>query len=458
MVGMLPVLPILMAAWLDHFGGQLQAVISKFLPSVKALSVRTGAASWLSGAALGSFVLISGFQNWDKYINYYLHTHTQPDVTEQAIYVQDTGPGYRYYDLGTPAIFFTHGDNRFISPRADGIDALNPPNMLPITDNGASSRKDVDFMVWGDMYSYLSVLQAYYPKGRQQSHPFGGPQLGYPPLVTYVVTHQEIERHRILQASFVPRQGAAKQRASPVLGLDHAPPSGLTYPVRAAWTGALVAPVYGPYRFQLARPADAELRIDGYRVTTGTDGSSRILTLAQGLHSVRLSATLLNTRGRVLVEWATPGSAMSPIERRFLWDDHIGRSWSGVITAPDTGNTLSRRADGFLGFRNTQAGVGPGSPFNARWTSDLRVSKSGPYVFWLNSNGSSTLAIDGRPVIDNPGDGAPHVHKGSIRLTRGVHRLVVGYRWRTGVGYLEAWWAEPGGRRQFLISRSLRAP
>ena len=458
MVGMLPVLSILIAAWLEHFGAQLQAAISKLTPSVKRLSARTGAASWLSGAAIGSFVLVSGFQNWDKYINYYLHTHTQPDVTEQAIYVQDIGAGYRYYDLGTPAIFFTHGDNRFINPHADGIDVLNPSNIFPITDNGATGEKDVDFMVWGDMYQYLPVLRAYYPEGRQQSHPFGDPQFHYPPLVTYLVTHEQIDRHRMVHASFVPSHGAAVRRAWPVLGLVSVPPAGLTFPSRAVWTGAIVAPVYGSYRFQLAAPPGTELEIDRSRISIGSDGGSHLVTLAQGVHAVRLSANLPDSSARVIVEWAVPGSAISPIDRQFLWDGHIGSEWSGQITTPATGITLSRRADGFLGFRTTQLGIGTGSPFNAAWTSDLRVSRPGSFSFWLNSNGSSTLTIDGKAVIGNPGDGKPHVHKGSVQLGPGVHRLVVGYSWRTGVGYLEAWWAPPGSRRQFLISPELSPP
>jgi hypothetical protein len=448
LVALLPVVPIIMAAWLDHLAGQLQATIGN---TVDTAAPRL--TPWLSGAAVGSVVLLSGIQNWDKYINYYLNTHNQSDVTEQAFYVHEMGTRYRYYDLGVPALFFTHGDNRFINPNTDGIDMVNPSSDLPIVDNGPNGEKDVIFLVWPDMYDYLPVLQAYYPEGRQQSHPFSTPQDNYyyPPLISYLVTHSQMDNHRMLHVRFVSRRGPAVERLEPAVGLARPPPSGLTYPVQAGWQGGIVAPANGSYRFRTTGPRGTRLSIDG------SPASGKSMTLAQGVHTIRLDATLPNSRARVGVEWATPDTGMAPIPRRFIWDGHIGRAWSGVVTQGTSG-VLERRIDGFLGFREAQIDPGQLAPYNARWTSNLHVARAGLYDFRLNSNGSSSLLVDGAPVINNASDGSPHAQSGNVMLSPGVHRLEVNYNWQLGPGYLEAWWTPPGGKRSFLITPALSPP
>jgi hypothetical protein len=448
LVALLPVLPIAMAAWLDHFGGMLQRAIAKSVASARA---QIG--PWVSGAAIGSVVLISGIQNWDKYINYYLHTHTQADVTEQAIYVQQMGLRYRYYDLGVPLLYFTHGDNRFINPHADGTDAVNPSSILPFTDNGRASEKDVIFLVWGDMYQYLPVLHAYYPEGREQVHSYSDPRDSYyyAPLITYRVTHSQIDRHRTLLARFVPSRGQPVERRESVIGLNRAPPAGLTYPVQATFQGGIVAPSEGSYRFNLTGSAGARLSIDGSPV------GAKAISLARGVHSILLTARLPDANARIRVQWRTQSSPMGPIPRRFVWDDHIGRAWAGTVKQAGS-RVLEHRIDGFLGFREAQIDPGALAPYTARWSSNLRVRRRGLYGFMLLSNGGSTLTVDGRLVVNNPGDGNPHVHKGAIVLSPGAHRLRVSYNWKLGVGYLEAWWTPPGGKRTFLMTPDLTPP
>jgi hypothetical protein len=447
LVALLPALPIIMAAWLDHFGGLLQTAIAQARDGV-----RGRMALWLSAAAVGAVVLVSGVQNWDKYINYYLNTQTQPDVTEQALYVRQTGLGYRYYDLGTPLLYFTHGDNRFINPHADGMDAVNLPSDLPITTNGLHGDKDVMFLVWGPMYDYLPVLRAYYPEGREQVHTYSNPQnlYYYPPLITYRVTHAQIDRRRTVLARFEPARGRAVQRRQPSIGVDRAPP-GLTYPVRTTLTGGIVAPQDGLYRFRVSGPAGTVLSIDGSRIST------RAVALARGVHDIRLTAPLRDRSSRVQVVWQDGGLPPAPIPRRYIWDNHIGRGWSGVVRQ-GIREVLERRIDGFLGFRQSQSDPGALQPYTALWSSNLRVTRGGTYRFRLLSNGTSSLRVDGGRVINSPGDGNAHVQKGKVYLAPGVHRLQVSYSWKYGVGYLEVYWTPPGGKTEIMVTTDLSPP
>jgi hypothetical protein len=129
-----------------------------------------------------------------------------------------------------------------------------------------------------------------------------------------------------------------------------------------------------------------------------------------------------------------------------------------VVSIPGIQGPIAERIDGFLGFRATQVELAGGSGINGRWTSDLQVSREGTYGFELNSNGASSLTIDGKPVITNLGEGSPHAAGGSIDLRPGRHRAVITYSYQFGVGYLEAWWTPPGGQRELMISRAFRAP
>src|SRR5579872_2446551 len=357
-LGILPVLAIAIAAVLDHLADQVMAAAVRLGSS---LSWRR--AGQLVGGTLGcAAILVSGIQNKQIYVDYYLNTHPDTIVTGQAMYVQQYGLRYRYYGMGAPAIYWTHGDNRFINPHADGTDAVNPAAILPLTDNGSNGRKPANFLLWPDMYTYLTALRAYYPGGRKIVYPLGDPDNASEPIVGYLLTSRQIDARRVARVTIAPARGRPVTVASTTLGTAGlAMPAGLHYPARVTWNGGLVAPAYGTFLFRATSPRGAQLSIDRVPVRVKSPGTVAAIRLAIGVHSVTFSITVQSSHANVSLDWAIPGSRLRSVERRYLWDGAIGRSWLARIQPVVAGATAADafyRVDGFLGYRDAGLALG----------------------------------------------------------------------------------------------------
>lgn len=463
-LGILPILPLAIAAVLDHLWLQFSSAALKLRCAVRWPEHRAGlAGQWIGGAVAAGAIIISGVQNKQTYLDHYLNSRNDTIVTAQALYVQQHGLAPFYYDLGAPVIYWTHGDNRFINQHALGEDMANPSSLLPITDNGPSAESDANFMVWPVMYDYLHVLQVYYPGGKKETIPVGDAAHQNEPLISYSLTSQQIDRHRVFLARYVPARGRTLLRRESRIGLaGAAPPGGLTYPVRVTWSGALVAPSYNRYRFRLSAAAGTTMAIDNVQVISPTSSRGSVV-MAQGVHSVRLTSTLATRRSPVSLSWAVGTGGLQAVPRRYLWDGQVGEALQGDITlhasplAQHITGITERRIDGFLGFRSTPLAFSWFGPMNGRWSGTLHVRRAGRYGFSLNSLGTSDLLIDGRPVVSDIAAGAsPNLNDGEVRLSRGHHSVVIAYSFQAGVGYLECWWTPPGGTRQLFVTPDLR--
>jgi 4-amino-4-deoxy-L-arabinose transferase-like glycosyltransferase len=464
-LGIFPVLALLIAIMLDHLWGLFTSAAERLGGSRRRI-----VGEWAGGVLAAGAVIVSGVQNKQLYIDHYLNTHTNTVLTAQAQYVQQQALGYHFYDLGAPMLYWTHGDNRFINPTAEGEDMANPPDLLPLLDNGVDGERDANFLIWQPMYDYLQVLQAYYPGGKERVIKLGDPEHLTAPLIGYVVTRQQIDRRRTLLAQYRSADGQVIRRREPRIGLSGGalPPPALQYPATATWDGALVAPAYDTYHLTLKALAGSRLTIDGVTVFPVPHGKKILpgtVVLAQGIHTVHLSAPLTNSRTPVDLSWSSSLSAASPIERRFLWDNHVGRSWLGETTPapggvyPVTIGSPSRRVDGFLGFRSSGIAFGLMSGVNARWQSVLTVHRAGIYAFQLNSLGDSSLRIDGKNVVHDVSPGSnPNLQSGQLFLTPGRHSVEVRYHWNLYTGYLELWWTPPGGVRTLFLTPNLTPP
>lgn len=449
-LGMLPVLALAIAAILDHLAEQVPRLTEKLgWPDWKT------SGQWLGGGLIAVAVLVSGFGEINLYFVHYLNTHQNAVVSAQAMYVRDMGSRYHYFGMGAPAIYWTHGDNRFINPNADGEDAANLSNLLPVTDNGPDANKDVAFIVWQPMYDYLSALRAYYPEGRETQVKVGDPNQQIDPIISYTVSGAAINKHRVVEARYESAQGTVVKQSVPALGLagGASPPPGLGYPIRATWDGGIVAPAYDTYDFRVVGSPHGRLTVDG--VALRRSGS---VVLAQGPHAVHLSATVASAGTRLEVEWSSSTFRLAPIDRRFLWDDHVGRAWLGYIQ-PVAGYPV-RRIDGFLGWRSAQAAFGLLPGYSGTWKTILHVRKPGRYQFEINSEGDSSLSIDGSRLLDvHPSGTDPQADSAESDLDQGDHTLEVRYSWPVGVtGYLELKWTPPGGSKGVLISPDLHPP
>jgi lysophospholipase L1-like esterase len=89
-----------------------------------------------------------------------------------------------------------------------------------------------------------------------------------------------------------------------------------------------------------------------------------------------------------------------------------------------------------------------GSPppvFRARWFGYLTIGRSSLYTFATSSDDGSTLAIDGKIVVDNAGVHGRQTQTGQVRLEPGPHFVVIEYV-QAGGDYEMSWsWAREGG-------------
>jgi DNA-binding beta-propeller fold protein YncE len=469
MVGIIPAMAILATIPVNKLAAEFMRLVGIVAGKLKTVRVRRlftfGGRAW-QASVLGLFLLFLALQNYGDYFLNYTKTYAFTDVTGQAYFVRQMNqkaqaegrPLPYYYDLGIHFIYWGHGDNRFLNHGTPGQDMTNPSNVLPVIDNG---DRDVVFMVWDVNKHYLPVLRAYYPEAEEQPFIYN-PQAG-PLFTSYRVKKEQIDARRVSRAVYTPEQGPAIERQEDGIGNTGAPPADLVYPVRAAWSGQVVAPAYGRYKFSLDNADDAALVVDGQEILSTSAGSPHSevdLLLARGVHDIHLEGIMQSDADRISVQWQVGGGEFTPIPKQYIWQGpgralygQFGRP-AGDLLSPEAGNVLSRllhaRIDGFLGFRHTPEALVSGG-MEGTWTGTLNITQPGNYSFEVMSNGNSVILIDGSLVVNNiQGQGAQHSSSGQVDLTAGEHSFELRYDWVGGTGYLEAFWTPPGRERTML--------
>jgi PA14 domain/Dolichyl-phosphate-mannose-protein mannosyltransferase len=475
-VGIVPLLPIFEALVLNKLATEFVVLCRRI--DWQQIMVRRIAQAF-SGAAILALLGYLAYQNYNDYFNRYLAAYPFQVGTGQAYFVRQMNsqvigegrPSPEFFDLGAPFLYWDYSVNAFLNRDIDGHTVLDPSDELPIIGNG---DRDVVFMAWNVNAHYLPILKEYYPDGEEATFRYGpNPDTNFL-FTTYRVKREQIDARRTVDAEYVPASGSPVNRIETEFGSAGLPPDGLSYPVKVSWSGSLVAPAYGLYRFKLTGPADGQLIIDGVNVlnSSGSNESTGELALARGVHDVRLTGTLANPSTRASLQWAAGSkSEYSGIAREYLWNGP-GRGLLAEIR-PTTGDpfaypsedistitdqeVVQRRVDGFIGFRDTNRALVNTTPFNGRWIGDLTIQNSGYYTFDVASNGASILLIDGGQVADNRGaQGNPAEAGGRVDLTAGTHHFELRYSWESGVGFLEAFWTPPGGERGMIPPDAFR--
>lgn len=447
-MGVLIVMPIVIAAVLDHFAVLIVAAARRLLPAPSA----PGAGHLASGAVLAAAVAVPGGENWHMYIDHFLHLHTSTDVTGQALFVQRTGYAYHYYDLGAPELYWRHGDNRFINHDAEGEDVINPAETLPLTDNGARANRPAAFLIWPPMYRYLPALRAFYPGGHKEVIHLGDREHQMQPLVAYLLPSAEIDRHRAVQVTYRTADHGIVRAMAPSVGLGSLqnPPPGLNYPVQATWSGDLVIAEDNLYHFRA--PSGAILTIDGTRIAVRNRTPIR---LVRGLHTLRFSVRLTAPTSPASLRWALGGSAFAAIPRLSLWDGHVSGAWLGSITpvgVSGQGGPAVSRVDSLLGYRNIAQALEIPGQFEGTWRTTVVVPRAGRFRFDLNASGPTTLSVGTTRVVDDPAvSSAPQEAGGSIVLRPGRYPVIVRSVGSTIPSYLEVQWQPPGEPVQMML-------
>jgi hypothetical protein len=458
---------LLMALPLNKLAAEVVAAAHRLNWGARRRRVRL--AQGLSGAVLAGVLLYLAGQNATTYLIRYMDSRPNASTIGYALFVQQQRQAAAaagqsvplFASLGARAIYWDQNTNRFVNYRTPGRDLVNPANELPLLD---PADHDVVFMVWPLNAQYLPLLQALYPGGTLGTYSYGASGQDGALLTYYHVPAGAIAARRVISATYTPAGGAPLTRAEPGLGTTTPPPSSLTYPAQARWTGGLVAPAFARYRFSLAAPAPARLVIDALPVLTltGTPSATGEVILAQGIHIVELTGTLTGPAAAVQLEWTAGNTPLAPVAPRYLWAGP-GRGLLGTVypAVADPQNPLptqlpetagdQRRIDPLLGFRDAASALSRGQPLLADWTGQLSVATPGPYTFEVYSLGHTRLQLDGQLVVDNQANGPdPQGTTGTVQLAAGRHRLELRHRWSGGASDLEVFWTPPGGTRRLL--------
>jgi hypothetical protein len=464
LVGILPLLAVFSAIVLDKLALEMERLWRR---SARGTERAEDARLVLNLAAVLVLALLAR-RNLADYFPRYLDERPFPGGVGFATFVRDSDarsagqgrPAPKYYALGAHAVYWSFSVNRFLNPRSIGVDVENASDVLPLLDN---QDRDAVFLVWAGNRQYLPILRQYYPDGKEAGYWYGRPSEPVELFRYYTVRRESIDAGRSVSARYDPARGPKIERAETGAGSIKPPPEGLAYPARVRWSGQLVAPAFGEYRFRLEGGASASLSLDGTTFVK-SDGSSAetAVVLSRGIHSFALDGVLSRRDTRVVLTWSAGGSSFVPVSRRFFWAGP-GRSLLGAVrwTEGEAGNgreLIGYRTDGFVGFRAAQTTLGFGHPVEAAWQGILRVPAAGTYSFDTFSNGPSSIFLDGRSVLDNRlGNGVPQRLAATVDLAAGEHALEIHYRWNSGFGHLEVYWTSPGAARSLLGPPALSA-
>ncbi len=217
-----------------------------------------------------------------------------------------------------------------------------------------------------------------------------------PPIVTFfAVSRRIVDSTRGVIATYFTADGSPiATRVVPNLRFDRAQDlvDGRTRPAKVRWSGAVYAPIDGPYQFSFSSTTDARVWIDD-RLVPSHGGGDAASPLAQGLHRIAAEATLTDA-STVQLQWQTPGAATGEVPPVLLFrngDIH------GLLAEYDLGKRTLRRVEPYPYydfFRETFS-----EPYAVHWRGRLRIPSPGGYQLDVSSNGSASITIGGQALL-----------------------------------------------------------
>ncbi len=227
-------------------------------------------------------------------------------------------------------------------------------------------------------------------------------------------------------------------------------------PFTAHVRGRLLVRRDGPYTLVLSGGEKATLRIDGGTLAAPGMPRELVVDLARGMHDFALDVPVSHPAVTSL-KWAFAGAEPAPIPSSamvsplFAFGGLLGSYYHGLDAS---GPPALRRIDPGVAFYFHELPVD--RPFSVRWTGTLLVPEEGDYAFSTKSIDGSTVALDGRELVRNPGALAPT--EGIIRLAEGPHAIEVTLQNRSEYAQIYLSWIRPNRTREIVPAEVLRPP
>ncbi|NOZ71071.1 MAG: hypothetical protein GXP38_04030, partial [Chloroflexi bacterium] len=331
------------------------------------------------------------------------------------------------------------------------ITVLNLAQHIPLREDPGA---DVEFILEPVDERLVPLLQQLYPGGTYNAH---RDRYGRTLFLSYHVPRALYDAARGLQAVYIagtdPSQPPAQRGKQDSLQVDFATSSPLPPPFVARFQGALLAPKYGAYTFEVdVRGGEAALYLDESEVLRVRDGRESLeRTLAGGFQGLKVVVWADTATATLSVRWATPDNPqLHPIDEGALYN--LPGASNGLVGyyyhTPDwsgTPNLIQR--DLFILPNNILR-----EPFSIRWVGKIAAPVSGTYLFATRSDDGSLVYIDDQLVVDNSGSHGAQDRQGTIELSEGFHDIQVLYNELGGSREMQLWWQPPGRNRSIIPS------
>ncbi|MFT3953507.1 MAG: PA14 domain-containing protein [Piscinibacter sp.] len=240
-----------------------------------------------------------------------------------------------------------------------------------------------------------------------------------------------------------------------------APGTGVTVDnFSARWSGKLIVPASGTYRFQTESDDGVRLRVNGVQLIDNWTDHSPTVDTSAGINltagtQVDIVAEFYERGGGALMRlrWQTPGeAAFVSIPSAQLLAPAV-TTGTGLAAAYFNNVTLSGSA--VLGrteaidfdWGSSAPGTGvTANNFSARWTGTVLAASSGSYRFQTLSDDGVRVWVNGVQLINNWTDHSPTTNtSGAISLVAGQrYSIRVEYYEKTGGAVMRLRWQRPG--------------
>ncbi|MFB0547138.1 MAG: PA14 domain-containing protein, partial [Anaerolineae bacterium] len=407
--------------------------------------------------ALLPFLAFVGWDNYNVYFNMQARDFAvwNSFSTRETIIAREANRLGHGYDIYLAPTLTNHLTTRFLAPDFKEHLVLEPTTALPLRRSG---RQGVALFVDPDSAGTRALIESYYPHAaiKEFRSPYDGPAT----LYVYLLTPDDVERVQGLPARYYRGEGAdiaPLYRQGEVLDFNWRDETPLPLPFHAEWMGTLLAPAYGQYSLSFEAPGQVELWLDGVSLLTGSGKVTRAVTLAKGLHALRIRCTVAEP-GPLRLRWQPPeADDLTVIPREALYRPPV--TANGLLGSyyrndewaePPAFVRIDPRVDFYFHL------IPLSRPYTVEWQGQIDIPATGTYRLGTEVLDACWLYIDGELLLENLQPN--HYQEATIDLTAGRHDIRLRFLDRTDHSHVYLYWTPPDGVKEIVPHERLFPP
>ena len=337
-----------------------------------------------------------GYTNYDAYFNKQVKdfavwaawSSTQSEIAKKLQTFTDD------VDVYISQTYQGHPTLKFLVPQFQASKLFNLAEDVPIN---RSVGKDVVYILEPSFAYVVPLLQTIYPGGvfQEEMDPYK-----HTMFISGYVRKEEVAAAQGLDGRYY--AGSAWQGApllaqrDETINLDGSHPP-LPAPFSVEWQGSLFALRYGTYLLALETGGGGQVWVDGAPVISATGGLAESpLTLARGLHALRIRVAEEKGPGKVRLLWTPPGAAREVVPRTSLYVSRVpNNGLTGAYYANDTwsGAPSFVQVDPAISFFFHLNPLP--RPYSIEWRGKIEIPTAGTYRFGTEAI-DFFLALSGR--------------------------------------------------------------